>query len=87
MEVSKYRKLLPSQSVASGFAGSNPALPTNNLDEKLNTSIMTSVNKKKKLKNSYCYKTVLKHKTKGPKRIAFFNASLRKKIKQDGNES
>ena len=48
---------------------------------------MTSVNKKKKLKNSYCYKTVLKHKTKGPKRIVFFTASLRKKIKQDGNES
>ena len=48
---------------------------------------MTSVNKKNKLRNSYCYKTVLKHKTKGPKRIVFFTASLRKKIKQDGSES
>ncbi len=47
---------------------------------------MVSVNKKKKLKNSYCYKTVLKHKTKGPKRIVFFTSSLRKKLKEDGQE-
>lgn len=47
---------------------------------------MVSVNKKKKLKNSYCGPSVLKHKTKGPKRIVFFTSSLRKKLKEDGQE-
>ena len=48
---------------------------------------MTSVNKKKKLKNSYCVPSMLKNKEKGPKRLAFFTPSLRKKLKQDGDES
>lgn len=44
---------------------------------------MTSVNKKKKLKNSYCVPGMLKNKEKGPKRLAFFTSSLRKKIKNE----
>lgn len=48
MEVPKYRKLLPSQSVASGFAGSNPALPTNvnitSMDCALNITVWTNGN-------------------------------------------
>lgn len=48
---------------------------------------MTSVNKKKKLKNSYCVPSELKNKEKGPKRIAFFTSSLRKKIKKSGENS
>ena len=47
---------------------------------------MTSVNKKKKLKNAYGAPGMLKHKGNGPRRFAFFTASLRKKIKQDGEE-
>lgn len=47
---------------------------------------MTSVNKKKKLKNAYGVPGMLKNKENGPKRFAFFTASLRKKIKQDGKE-
>lgn len=47
---------------------------------------MTSVNKKKKLKNSYCVPSELKNKEKGPKRIAFFTSSLRKKIRNENGE-
>ena len=47
---------------------------------------MVSVNKKKKLKNSYCGPSVLKNKEKGPRRIAFFTSSLRKKIKNENGE-
>jgi len=47
---------------------------------------MASVNKKKKLKNSYCVPSELKNKEKGPKRIAFFTSSLRKKIKNENGE-
>ena len=47
---------------------------------------MVSVNKKKKLKNSYCVPSELKNKEKGPRRIAFFTSSLRKKIKNENGE-
>jgi len=39
---------------------------------------MASENKKRKLKNSYMYKTELKAKGKGIKRISFFTPSERK---------
>jgi len=43
---------------------------------------MTSENKKKKLRNSYCVPGELKKKTKGPKRLAFFTPSLRQELKK-----
>lgn len=48
---------------------------------------MVSLNKKKKLKNSYCVPPMLKSKEKGPKRIAFFTPSLRRKIKNEKTEN
>lgn len=42
---------------------------------------MSSENKKKKLKNSYCCKGMLKNKTLKLKRVAFYTSALRKKIK------
>lgn len=48
---------------------------------------MVSVNKKKKLKNSYCTPGMLKNKRKGPKRVAFFTPSLRKKVKDEKTEN
>ena len=43
---------------------------------------MASENKKKKLKNSYCVPGELKNKIEGPKRIAFYTSSLRRKLKK-----
>ena len=50
---------------------------------------MASINKKKKLKNSYQVNTALKDKGKGIKRLTFFTSSQRhenKKINIDNNE-
>lgn len=44
---------------------------------------MASSNKKKKLKNSYCWVGALKEKDLRLKRILFFTSSYRKKIKAD----
>lgn len=49
---------------------------------------MSSINKKKKLKNSYQVNTALKDKGKGIKRLTFFTSSQRqenKKINIDNN--
>lgn len=42
---------------------------------------MASINKKKKLKNSYCCKSMLKNKKIKLKRVLFFTASQRKENK------
>lgn len=41
---------------------------------------MSSKNKKKKLKNSYCVKGALKEKSLKLKRVLFYTSSLRKKL-------
>lgn len=41
---------------------------------------MSSENKKKKLKNSYCVKGALKEKSLKLKRVLFYTSSLRKKL-------
>ena len=41
---------------------------------------MSSENKKKKLKNSYCAKGTLKEKSLKLKRVLFYTSSLRKKL-------
>ena len=43
---------------------------------------MASENKKRKLKNSYCVKSLLKNKKIKIKRLVFYNASKRKIDKQ-----
>ena len=47
---------------------------------------ISSENKKKKLKNSYCCKGMLKNKTIKLKRVAFYTSALRKKKKSSKEE-
>ena len=48
---------------------------------------MSSENKKKKLKNSFGVPGILKNKAPGPKKLVFFNASERQKLKRELNNT
>jgi hypothetical protein len=47
---------------------------------------MASKNKKKKLKNSYCWGGALKEKDLKIKKILFYNSALRQKLKQQARK-